>query len=66
MNNVPTPDPLAPLYGQFPGWHAWVGVSGILYARREKSSPPIVFRAATADELAAQLRAWEAQRETPR
>ena len=29
---------------EFPCWHWWTGVSGLYYARRLKSSPPIVFR----------------------
>lgn len=46
------PDPLATLRGKLPqGWEAWTGVGGILYARWRKSSPPIVARAATAEEL---------------
>ena len=53
------PSPLAPLYGKFPRWEAWVGIGGILYARRRKSSPPVVFRAATAEELAAKIRDYE-------
>ena len=53
------PDPLAPLYGKLPrGWECWTGVGGILYARRRKSSPPVVLRAATADELAAKIREY--------
>ncbi len=53
-------DPLAPLYGKLPrGWECWTGVGGILYARRRKSSPPVVFRAATADELAAKIREYQ-------
>jgi hypothetical protein len=56
------PSPLAPLYGKFPGWEAWAGVSGLLYARRRKSTPPVVFRAATAPELAAKIREYEAAR----
>ena len=60
MNDVarpwPASDPLAPLYGKLPrGWECWVGVSGILYARRPRSTPPIVVRAATAEELAAKV-----------
>ena len=43
----PARDPLATLKLP-PGWYAWAGVGGILYARRLKSSPPIVVRAATA------------------
>jgi hypothetical protein len=50
------PDPLAPLYGKLPrGWECWVGVHGLLYARRRKTSPPVVVRAATAEELAAKV-----------
>jgi hypothetical protein len=56
VNQSCQPSPLAPLYGKLPrGWEAWVGVQGILYARLRKSSPPIVVRAATAEELAAKV-----------
>jgi hypothetical protein len=50
------PDPLAPLRGQFPGWEAWCGIGGLLYARRRRSSPPVVFRDVTGDGLARQIR----------
>ena len=54
------PSPLAPLYGKLPrGWEAWVGVGGILYARRRKTSPPVVLRAATAAELAAKVAQYQ-------
>ena len=34
-SHQPVPhDPLAVLRGQFPGWEAWRGVSGLLYVRR--------------------------------
>ena len=62
MNQSCQQSPLAPLYGKFPGWECWVGVGGILYARRRKTSPPVVFRAATAEELAAKIRTYEAAR----
>jgi hypothetical protein len=55
------PDPLAPLRGQFPRWEAWRGVSGLLYVRLRRSSPPVVFRDVTGDGLARQIRAWEAR-----
>ena len=48
-------DPLAALRGRFPGWEAWRGVSGLLYARRLRTSPPVIVRAATADDLAAKI-----------
>ena len=51
------PDPLAPLRGKLPrGWEAWMGVTGTLYARWKRSSPPIVVRADTAEELAEAIR----------
>lgn len=55
----PDPDPLAPLYGKFPGWECWRGISGLLYARRRRSSPPVVFRSVSADDLAAKIREYE-------
>jgi hypothetical protein len=39
-------------------WHWWRGVSGLYYARRVKSSPPIVFRAENMDDLRDQVRAY--------
>jgi hypothetical protein len=54
------PDPLAPLRGKLPrGWEAWTGVGGILYARRRKTSPPVVFRSVDACDLARQVHEWE-------
>jgi hypothetical protein len=52
-------DPLAVLRGKFSGWQAWQGVSGLLYARRLRTSPPIVVRAATAHDLAAKITEYE-------
>jgi hypothetical protein len=40
------------------GWEYWRGVTGTYYARRMKSSPPIVFRAETLDALKAQVREY--------
>ena len=39
------------------GWHTWAGVGGILYGRRERTSPPKVVRAADADGLRAAIEA---------
>lgn len=33
-----------PFAGEFPYWHVWRGVQGLLYARRPRSSPPKVVR----------------------
>ena len=44
------------------GWHFWRGVSGLYYARRIRSSPPIVFRATTLDGLREQVRQYLSRR----
>ena len=44
------------------GWHCWVGVGGLLYARRERSSPPRVVRASTPYGLRAEVEAAEQRR----
>ena len=67
MNDHPSPqppphDPLAVLRGQFPGWEAWRGVSGLLYARRRMTSPPVVFRDVTGEGLVRKIREWEERR----
>jgi len=48
------------LLGQFPGWETWRGVSGVLYVRRRKSSPPVVFRDTTVEGLIRQIREYQA------
>ena len=42
-----------------PYWHLWTGVTGLLYARRKRHSPPVVLRALSPAGLDAQIRAWE-------
>ena len=44
------------------GARALPGLAGLLYARKRRTSPPVVFRAATADELAAKITEYEAGR----
>jgi hypothetical protein len=52
-----------PLRGKLPwGWECWVGVSGLLYARCPRSSPPIVVRDVTAEGLAAKVAEAEGKR----
>ena len=41
----------AQIEADFPCWHVWRGVSGLWYARRPRSSPPVVVRAKTTGEL---------------
>lgn len=55
------PPELLALAGRHPGWEAWAGVSGALFARRLLSSPPVVVVAAPGDidGLAAEITAAE-------
>jgi hypothetical protein len=39
------------------GWMTWVGVGGVLYARRERTTPPKVVRAPSTEELRAAIEA---------
>jgi len=48
-----------PYGAEFPRWHIWRGVCGLLYARRLRTSPPIVVRADTAVDLRDQIRRVE-------
>ena len=48
--------PYAP---EFPHWHVWRGVAGLLYARRPRSSPPKVVRGRSAVDLRDQIRLVE-------
>jgi hypothetical protein len=48
----------AALAEEFPHWHVWRW-QHLLYARRLRSSPPKVLRAAEADELRDRIRAAE-------
>ncbi len=44
--------PYAP---EFPYWHVWRGVAGLLYASRMRSSPPKVVRAKDPADLREQI-----------
>ena len=46
----------------YPGWHTWKGVSGVWYARRPLTSPPVILRSATPEGLAGEIRRAEAER----
>jgi len=45
------------------GWYVWRGLHGLFYARRPRSSPPLVARAATEEELPAAISKVLADRE---
>jgi hypothetical protein len=52
---------VAELEAEFPWWEVWRGVTGVLYARRLKSSPPLVVRAHTWTALRARICVAEAR-----
>jgi len=55
-----------PYTPEFPHWHVWRGVAGLLYARRPRSSPPRVVRGQDAVDLLDQIRRAEVARVTGR
>jgi hypothetical protein len=46
----------------YPPWYAWAGVGGILYARRPRSSPPMIVRFSTAEGLRQEIERAEVER----
>jgi hypothetical protein len=46
---------LAALVRRFPRWEAWKGVSGLFYAPWLRSSPPVVVRGESPEDLADQI-----------
>jgi hypothetical protein len=56
-------DELDAIEREFPGWHCWEGVGDTgFYARRLLSSPPVVLRAESLDDLRVQVRDYLASR----
>ncbi len=48
-----------PYATEFPQWHVWRGVGGLVYARRPRTSPPVVVRGEDAVDLRDQIRRVE-------
>jgi hypothetical protein len=54
---------LAEVERDYPGWQAWPGVlAGVVYARRPRSSPPLVVRAISTADLRQAIEAAEVER----
>lgn len=45
-----------PYAAESPHWHVWRGVGGLVYARRPRTSPPVVVRGKDAADLRDQIR----------
>jgi hypothetical protein len=48
-----------PYAAEFPRWHVWQGVCGLVYARRPRTSPPVVVRGEDAVDLRNHMRRAE-------
>jgi hypothetical protein len=48
-----------PYTAELPGWHVWRGISGLVYARRLNTSPPLVVRGEDAVDLRDAIRREE-------
>ncbi|HUY44619.1 MAG TPA: hypothetical protein VMV92_02670 [Streptosporangiaceae bacterium] len=48
-----------PYAAELPGWHVWRGISGLVYARRLNSPPPLVVRGEDAVDLRDAIRREE-------
>jgi hypothetical protein len=48
-----------PYAAEFPHWHVWRGVCGLVYARRPRTSPPVVVRGEDAADLRDQMKRAE-------
>ena len=44
---------------EWPRWHTWLGICGLVYASRGLTSPPAVVRGEDATDLRDQIRGWE-------
>lgn len=54
---------LAEIARDYPGWETWKGaLAGVIYARRPRTSPPLVVRAITTAELRQAIEGAEAER----
>lgn len=54
---------LAEVDRDYPGWHAWpAALAGLVYARRPRTSPPLVVRATSVDQLRSEIEAAERDR----
>ena len=51
-----------PYAAEFPAWHVWRGINGLAYARRLKTSPPLVVRGEDAVDLRDAIRREEFRR----
>jgi hypothetical protein len=61
VNNDSCEPTLDDIRGEFPAWHCWDGISGLVYAKLRGSSPVIVVRGENPRDLRDQIRRELAQ-----
>ena len=54
----PAPPTLDDVGREFPAWHCWSGIAGLLYANLRGSSPPVTIRGEDPLDLRDQIRRW--------
>jgi hypothetical protein len=59
MDNDSADPALDDVEREWPRWHVWKGISGLVYAKRGMTSPPAVVRGEDAMDLRDQIRGWE-------
>ncbi len=57
-----TEEDLDAITEEYPGWFAWSGVISLYYARRPRSTPPMVVRSPTLDGLREAIEKAEEER----
>ena len=67
MGQHPTDTDLASALAQvgrdYPGWHAWpAALAGLVYARQPRTSPPLVVRAISVNQLCTEIENAEQER----
>jgi hypothetical protein len=63
MNDLPrhpaNPEPtLDDVAAEFPHWHVWRGIAGLVYARKPLTSPPVVLRGEDPTDLRDQINGY--------
>jgi hypothetical protein len=54
---------LAEVARDYPGWYAWpAALAGMVYARRPRTSPPLVVRATSVNQLRTEIEIAEQER----
>jgi hypothetical protein len=62
MSETDIPEWWQPYASEYPAWHAFKGVNMLCYARIPRTSPPIIVRGESPEDLRDEIRREEAKR----